>query len=374
MTSQDIVVIGAGPAGLAVSACLRDVGLAHTLLEREASVASTWRKHYERLHLHTVKGYSALPGMPWPAGTPQYPSREQVVAYFTRYAVERAIAPAFGVDVQSITRDTDRFTLITNSATLHPKFVVMATGYNGVPTRPSIPGIDTFDGSVVHSSEYCSAKAFSGLRTLVVGCGNSGAEIALDLAENGVDVSMVVRAPIHVVPRDLLGRPSQKTAVMLSRLPVGVRDAIIGPVLHLAVGDLSRWGIQRPAMGVQRMIEEHGRMPILDIGTIAMVKAGRIRVKSAVTSIAEHTVHFANNSAETFDAIILATGYTPGLERVVQGFDAIADDRHRPDRFGEESAIRGLFFVGFRNPSTGALREIALEALRVARQLKLQLL
>ena len=369
MVDSDVLVIGAGPAGLAVSACLRDRGVAHQLVEREQDVASTWRRHYTRLRLHTVKGYSALPGMPWPRGTPQYPSRDQVIAYLTRYSAERAVPPTFGVDVKRIARAADRFSVETNRGTLTPRFVVVATGYNGVPKAPAFPGLESFEGLVVHSRDYRDPAAFAGKRTLVVGCGNSGAEIALDLAEQGVAVSMVVRGPVHVVPRDLLGRPSQKTSVLLSRLPIGVRDALIGPVLRLAVGDLSRWGIVRPAIGVQRMIEEHGRIPMLDVGTIAMVKSGAIVVVPAVTGVSGSRVAFANGTTQAFDAIVLATGYTPGLERIVDGFDAIADRRGRPQRFAEETAIAGLYFVGFRNPPSGALREIALEAPRVADQI-----
>lgn len=373
MTAQDILVVGAGPAGLAVSACLRDAGLAHTLVERESDVASGWRRHYTRLHLHTIKEYSALPGMPWPAGTPRYPSREAVVAYLTRYAAERALAPMLGVEVRRIAREGDRFVVETDTTTFRPRFVVMATGYNGVPTIPEIPGVETFGGLVVHSRDYHDPRPFAGLRTLVVGCGNSGAEIALDLAEQGVAVAMVVRGPVHVVPRDLFGRPSQQSAVMMSRFPIGVRDAVFGPILKLAVGDLSRWGIVRPRVGPQRMIEEQGRVPILDVGTIAMVKAGRILVRPGVASVRGRVVRFVTGAEEAFEAMVFATGYTPGLERVVQGFDAIADARHRPHRFAEETAIPGLYFVGFRNPPTGALREIAREAPKVAASLKARL-
>lgn len=366
MPHSDVLVVGAGPAGLAVSACLRERGIEHALLERELEVASSWRRHYTRLHLHTVKQYSALPGMPWPDATPKYPSREQVVTYLTRYAAERAIAPTLGVDVKRIDREGDRFAVRTNTEVYRPRFVVVTTGYNGVPNRPHIPGIETFGGPVVHSRDYRDPLPFKGRRTLVVGCGNSGAEIALDLAEQGVATAMVVRGPVHVVPRDLLGRPSQKTTVMLSHFPIAVRDALVGPVLRLAVGDLSRWGIHRPTRGPQRIIETDGRIPILDIGTIAMVKSGRIAVVPGLTRVHGSVVHFTDGTEREFDAMVLATGYTPGLERIVSGFETIADARNRPHRFGEETDIPGLFFVGFRNPPTGALREIAREAPRVA--------
>jgi indole-3-pyruvate monooxygenase len=366
MSSSDVLVIGVGPAGLAVAACLRQQGVAHTVVTRDNSVAAAWRRHYERLHLHTVKRHSALPGTPWPASAPRYPSRQQVVDYLDAYAKAHHIQPQLGVEVQQVRRGPDRFEVQTSAGPLHPHTVVVATGYNGVPKRPDFAGADSFTGLSMHSRDYRNATPFKGRRTLVVGCGNSGAEIALDLAEHGVDVSMVVRGPVHVVPRDLYGRPSQATSVMLAPLPARVRDAIVGPVLRLAVGDLSRWGIHRPAMGPNQMIEEQGRIPMLDIGTVAMVKAGRIQVRPAVQQLNGERVRFADGREESYTGLVLATGYDTGLARFIEGFEAIADSRGRPHRFGQETGIPGLYFVGFRNPTTGALREIAREAPRVA--------
>jgi threonine dehydrogenase-like Zn-dependent dehydrogenase len=370
MQSEDILVIGAGPAGLAVAACLRREGLKHVVLEREANIGSAWHRHYDRLHLHTTKTYSGLPMMPWPKDMPRYPSRQQVVQYLQAYAVEHQIAPRLGVSVHAVQRAGGRFTVATSAGVMTPRVVVMATGYNGVPKLPSVPGQASFRGEAIHAGVYRNAAPYQGKRTLVVGCGNSGAEIALDLAEQGVDVAMVVRGPVHVIPRDLFGRPTQHTNVLLSHLPLGLRDAIAIAVTGLAVGDLSRWGIVRPAMGPNRMIEESGRVPILDLGTIAMVRRGKIRVLGAVQEILPDKVRFAGGAVHPFEAIIFATGYTPDLGKVIEGFDTIADARGRPHRFGEETSIAGLYFVGFKNPPTGALREIALEAPRVARSIR----
>jgi cation diffusion facilitator CzcD-associated flavoprotein CzcO len=251
-----------------------------------------------------------------------------------------------------------------------PRFVVMATGYNGVPKMPSVPGLEGFRGTAIHAGVYKNAAPYQGKRTLVVGCGNSGAEIALDLAEQGVDVAMVVRGPVHVVPRDMFGRPSQHTNVLLSHLPIGLRDKIAVAIVGRVVGDLSRWGIVRPTVGPNRMIEDFGRVPILDIGTIAMVKQGKIRVLPAVQEIVSDRVRFADGAEHPFEAIIFATGYTSSLRTTIEGFDAIADARGRPHPLGEGPAIDGLYFVGFRNPPTGALREIAREAPRVARDIR----
>ena len=370
MQPEDILVIGAGPAGLAISACLRREGLEHVLLEREGNIGSAWHRHYDRLHLHTTKTYSGLPMMPWPKGTPRYPSREQVVQYLQAYAAEHRIAPQLGVTVHMVKHRGDRFAVDTSAGVMAPRIVIMATGYNGVPKVPSVPGLESFRGTAIHAGVYKNAAPYQGKRTLVVGCGNSGAEIALDLAEQGVDAAMVVRGPVHVVPRDMFGRPTQHTNVLLSHLPLALRDAIATRIVGWVVGDLSRWGIVRPAVGPNRMIEESGRIPLLDLGTIAMVKQGKIRVVPAVQEILPDGVRFASGAVHPFEAIIFATGYTPGLGNVIEGFEAIADARGRPHRFGEETGIAGLYFVGFKNPPTGALREIALEAPRVARSIR----
>ena len=373
MPEPQVLVIGAGPAGLAVAACLRRAGVSFDQVDRDHTVAGTWGRHYDRLHLHTVKRFSALPGQPWPDDAPRYPSRQQVVDYLARYARTQGLQPRLGVQVHRVARSGSGFEVDTSAGLLRPRAVVVATGYNGVPKAPDFPGLDTFAGLVQHSRDYRNPQPFQGRRTLVVGCGNSGAEIALDLAEQGVDVTMVVRGPMHVVPRDLYGRPSQLTSVLLAPLPARVRDALVGPVLSWAVGDLSAHGIQRPALGPNQMIEQQGRIPLLDIGTIAMVKAGRIRVRPAVQQVLAGRVRFADGREEPFEGLVLATGYDTGLGTFIDGFDTITDARGRPHRFGEETAIPGLYFVGFRNPTTGALREIALEAPRVAAALKAKL-
>ncbi len=327
MRIEDVLVIGAGPAGLATSACLHRVGIAHEVIERSHEVGHMWQRHYDRLHLHTIKAHSDLPFMPWPKDTPKYPSRHQVVNYFQTYARLHGITPAFGIEVQQIQRIGNGFEVQTSAGIKQARVVVMATGYNQVKKIPDFRGLSTFKGPVVHTADYKNPAPFKGQRTLVVGCGNSGAEIALDLAEHGVDVSMVVRGPVHVTPRDMFGRPAQSTNIMLSKLPIGIRDIIATNALKLVVGDLSKWGIARPTMGPNRMIEQLGRVPILDIGTIAKVKAGQIQIRPGVQVIHRKQIQFADGSLHPYDAIIMATGYETGLSKLIAGFDAIADHR-----------------------------------------------
>ena len=377
--SSPAIVIGAGPAGLATAACLLRAGVTPLVLEARQAVGSSWRAHYDRLHLHTVRRHSGLPGMPMPEAWPDYPSRAQVVEYLESYAARFGIEPRFGQEVKRIARlpagdaapgeaaerTPARWEVTTQDAALRAQSLVIATGYNRVPTRPAIEGLASFGGEVIHSSEYKNGAHLAGKEVLVVGCGNSGAEIAIDLHEHGARPSLVVRGPIHVMPRDLLGRPSQETGILLSRLPLGIADRLAAATLRLAVGDLSRWGIRRPDKGPIRLIVEDGRVSMLDVGTLALIKRGRVRVLPGVTSFRAGGATFADGRTYPFSAVVLATGYETGLSGLFERSDTLLGARGRPRAFGE-AVLPGLYFVGFKNPPTGALREIAIEARRVA--------
>ena len=152
----DTIVIGAGPAGLAVGAALRARNLPFVVLERHDRVGSSWRGHYERLHLHTPKNHSALPFLDYPSSYPRYPSREQVVAYLDHYARAFDIQPHFGQDVVRCTPTAgDGWEVETQAAvTWRGRHLVVATGFNRVPCMPVQPGRDSFAGSILHSRDY----------------------------------------------------------------------------------------------------------------------------------------------------------------------------------------------------------------------------
>lgn len=363
-----ILVIGAGPSGLAVSACLKRHGEPHALIEREPTIGASWRRHYDRLHLHTAKEHSALPGMPFPASYPTYPSREEVVAYLDRYAAQMELDPWLGVEVTRARREGDAWHAQTRDGRRYRAHaLIVATGYNAVPNRAAWPGLSDFPGAVLHACEYKNGAPFEGRRVLVVGSGNSGAEIAIDLWESrAAEVAMSFRSPVHVVPRDAFGLPAQHLTILMSRLPTRLADKLSEPLRKLTVGDLSRWGIQRPEVGPLELLETTGRVPLIDIGTIALIKQGAITVHPDLARLDRDTVHFVDGRARAFDAIVLATGYRAGLSRWLECGPEVLDARGLPRVHGHESALPGLYFLGFRNPTTGNLREIALEAERIA--------
>jgi cation diffusion facilitator CzcD-associated flavoprotein CzcO len=363
--THDTLILGAGPAGLAVGACLRQAGASFEILERKEAVGATWRGHYDRLHLHTTKRHSALPGMPYPDGYPSYPSRAQVVEYLDAYATRFTLDPRFDESVTSVKTAAGGYDVESNGRTLRAKHVVVATGYNRTPLRPSWPGQEEFGGVVLHSREYKNGEPFRGKRVLVVGMGNTGGEIGLDLIEHGAQPSIALRSPVIVLPRDFLGRPTQITAILTRGLPRSVRDFLGAQVSRLAFGDLSRYGFGKPTFGPMTSIEVHKRIPLLDVGMVARVKEGAMRLMPDVKRFTQGGVVFADGKEEAFDAVILATGYRTGLEDLLH-VPGLLDDRGVPSSVHDAGRANGLFFVGFANVATGLLREIGFQARSVA--------
>lgn len=370
-TTGDVLVIGAGPAGLAATACLMRRGLRPQVVEQSDSVGSSWHAHYRRLHLHTVRWHSALPFVPFPRDWPRYVPREQVAGYLETYARKFGIAPAFGQEAVAIARDGAAWeTLCRSGRRFRSRTVVVATGANKVPHMPAFPGQPSFGGRVLHSREYRDAAPFAGRRVLVVGMGNTGAEIALDLAEQGVDVTLAVRSPVNIVLRDVLGRPTQVTAMLLSHLPNAVADAIAVAFRRLTVGDLRRYGLHTPAQSPLRQLREEGRTPVIDVGTLAMIKRGGIAVRPGIDSFTADGVRFTDGRTERFDAVIMATGYRPTLEALFPGITVPVDANGMPLSVTGSGPLEGVYFVGFdvRQPG-GLLRTIGLQARGVAERI-----
>ena len=239
MDGCETLVVGAGPAGLAVGAALRRKHVPFAMLERNEHVGSSWRRHYDRLHLHTPKRLSALPFVAYPRGFPRYPSRDQVVEYLENYARTFDLRPEFGVDVTRCIRTADdRWEVRTSRGIRRARHLVIASGFSRVPHRPSWPGLGDFAGAVLHSSEYTHGQRFRAQRVLVVGFGNSGAEIALDLAECGATARYRSAVRVNVVPRDVLRVPITYLALANRNLPPRVADRLNALTIRLAIGDL----------------------------------------------------------------------------------------------------------------------------------------
>ncbi len=366
----EILVVGAGPAGLASAKTLREAGHRVEVIDKSDRVGSSWRSHYERLHLHTVKSLSALPGLDFAAHLPQYVPRQGVVDYLQDYAAHAGIAPRFGAEAKAIvpTEGGGWLTTTVDGRSFRSSIVVVTTGANNVPFAPKIEGDDVFAGRILHSRDYRSGAAFAGRRVLVVGMGNTGAEIALDLAEHGVTVALSVRSPVNVVHRDVLGRPTQKTSMALARLPTALGDKVAAWLCDVTVGDLGRYGLVRSEISPMRQLREHGRTPVIDVGTLARIRSGDIAVFPGLAALAANGARFVDGRFVEADTLVLATGYRTGVEALFPASTVPVDESGLPTRMAGEGALAGIYFVGFDTRQAGGLlRTIGLQARELAR-------
>jgi cation diffusion facilitator CzcD-associated flavoprotein CzcO len=366
LAKPDAIIVGAGPAGLASAMAMRAAGLEVAVFEKADSVGAVWRRHYDRLHLHTDRKHSGLPGMAMPPSYPTYPSRLQVVEYFESYAARFDIRPVFNTVVSSIRRDGAQWCAQTAQGPICAPVVVMATGIADAPYRPSWPGSEVYRNPVIHSSEYRNPEPFAGKRVLVVGFGNSGGEVALDLADAGVDVALAVRGPVQILPRDLLGFPILAWAILYRPLPARLVDFINAPILRLAIGSIEKLGLRRAAKGPRQMVDEDGRVPLIDIGTLEKIRDGSIKIRGGIDRLTPEGMVFADGASDDFGAIILATGFRPDLRPLVPDVGGVFDGQGMPLVTGQATKAPGLYFCGQITSPTGQLREIGLEARRIA--------
>lgn len=201
----EVVVVGAGPAGIAVSAYLNKLGIKNVVLEKEDCCGSLWKKKtYDRLHLHLSKELCSLPFMPHANSATKYMPKNEFIQYLDKYVENFNIKPKFQTCVELAFLDDDEKKWNVKSRNVGSgekemyacDFLVLATGENNEGYIPKVVGFENFKGEMVHSSEYKSGEKYGGKKVLVVGSGNSGMEIAFDLSNYGSHTSIVVRSPV----------------------------------------------------------------------------------------------------------------------------------------------------------------------------------
>jgi len=364
--TPEIAIVGGGSAGLATAALLRSEGRRPLVLEAGPEPGAAWRMRYDRLRLHTPRLLSGLPGLPIPRRYGRWVARDDLLEYFQRYAETHGLDLRTGTRVDRIERDGDAWRLETSTGPLQTDTVIVATGYNGVPYLPEWPGREGFSGELVHSSAYMNPVPYRDRDVLVVGAGNSGAEIAHDLADGGVRRSRLsVRTPPQIVRRSTAGIPAQLLGMAIKHMPPHWVDPITKTQRRLSIPDLSARGLPRPEHGVRTSFIATGTTPILDVGIVDAVKHGRVEVVAAVESFDGPDVLLADGSRIAPDAVIAATGFRAGLDELVGHLDVLTP-RGLPTKTDGEPALPGLWFVGFTPTLGGQLREGSVAARKVA--------
>jgi cation diffusion facilitator CzcD-associated flavoprotein CzcO len=346
---NQVVIIGAGPAGLAAALCLSDLSITSVVLDRADQVGASWRSRYDGLRLNTGRRYSHLPKRPYPNGTPLFPTRDQVVAHLEEHAGERGIELRLNTPVERVVRrKPSGWGVVTPDGIIGTAHVVVATGYAHTPFLPDWPGAASFSGAVLHSSTYRNPTPFAGKRVVVVGAGSSGMEIAHDLATGGAGkVWLSVRTPPNVMPRmGPAGRSNDVVSRPLFHLPPRLADAISRRARLATFGDLSEFGLPIPEEGpFSRAHRLHVAPSMVDPEVIDAFRDGSIEVVDALTAFEGSSVVLTDRTRLDADVVIAATGYRTGLEPLV-GQLGVLTDAGVPSAGGDVHAEPGLWFLG----------------------------
>jgi putative flavoprotein involved in K+ transport len=366
---EDAIVIGGGFAGLSAASELRRHGFDPVVLERSGAVGQSWRARHEHLRLNTWRVVTRLPGSAVPRRAGPWPRRDDLVAHLERYATDERISVRTGVEACSIERSGEAWRVETSAGTLEARVVIVATGHDRVPVLPDWPGTNSYLGELIHSSAYRSSRPFRGRDVLVVGVGNSGSEIATDLASSGAArVRLAVRTGVNLFGPSFLGIPITAWAYVLRYAPTRWADLVSGLTERIRYGDLIALGVVPAPWGVATEMRVKGKGPVLDRGFSSAIRDGGIEVVGAVARFEGAEVVLASGDRLHPDTVIAATGYRAGLEALV-GHLVELDRWGRPAcrDTGIDPAAPGLYFVGYSLPLTGQLPEMARTARRVAR-------
>jgi putative flavoprotein involved in K+ transport len=365
--SADAVVIGSGPAGLAVARQLdHRHGVQTLVVDRAAAPAISWRKRYDNFRLNTTGFLSHLPGQRIPLTAGRWPTKEDMVRYFDRYVERQNIDVRLGCEVLRVDRSGDGWQLDTSSGEIRARAVILATGNYSAATIPPWPGLNGFNGDIVHSGTFTNGWPYRGRDVLVVGAGNSAADIAVQLANAGARrIWLAVRTPPHLVRRAIGPFPSDLFLELFSRVPAGVVDPVFARLNRLMWGDLARYGFGRPPLGLKASVERRGRIPTLADELIDVVRLGRVKVVSAVDAIAGDGVILADGTSVAPQVVIVATGFGTDLQGLVGHLDVL-DEAGNPRGGFASSLGRGMFAIGYGIPPSGPLRAIRRKATPLA--------
>ncbi|MEB3438051.1 NAD(P)/FAD-dependent oxidoreductase [Pseudomonas sp. A2] len=329
----DVVIIGAGQAGLACGWHLKQQGLNFLILDEQSEPGGNWRNYYDSLELFSPAAYSALPGMPFPGAPSHYPARDEVVRYLHQYAALFQLPVLQGIHVTRVEQGNEGFQITAASGQRFlGRAVVVASGAFSRPYIPSIPGLENFSGTRLHSADYRNAEAFSGQRIVVIGAANSAVQIAYDLAKVAI-VTLATREAIRFVPQRILG------------------------------ADFHSWlkwtGLERTSW-----LNDQST-PVLDDGTYRKaLKAGFFNQATMFNQVTSTGIVWADGQHEAVDSLLFATGFRPNLP-FLEALPVVNERGHVMQREGRAMHVPGLYFVGLpkqRNFASATLRGVGPDA------------
>lgn len=378
MESQlSVCVIGAGVSGLTVIKHLIDRELAFDCYEMGSAIGGNWRYDndnkrspaYASLQIDTSKGRFAYSDFAMPKKWPVYPHHSQVLEYLEAYATQFGLTEriSFGHEVLAVqpvdgewevtTKDLSSGTESTQRYTA----VIVASGHHWDPNVPD--SADPFEGETMHAQTYRTPERFIGKDVVIVGVGNTGADIASELSWHAKSVTLSMRSGVHVLPRYIFGRPLDSFSTRLSsQLPLAVQRVVYRLLLQVARGSQASYGFPAPDAPI---LSQH---PTVSSDLLGLVKDGQITVRGDISRFTVDEVVFVDGKRARADVVIYATGYRISFPFLHD--DVFASEANRVRLYKQIVPLDtpGLFFVGLIQP-VGALPPLAEQQARWVSQL-----
>ena len=352
-----VCVVGAGPAGLSLSRAFLAQGVPFDVYERHRDVGGLWDQSnpgspvYDSAHFISSKTQSYFHDFPMPEDYPDYPSHAQVLAYLRAFADAYRLREhiRFDAGVTSAVPEGAGWKVTLSGGEVRSyASLVCANGTNWHPTMPTYPGV--FAGEIRHTQTYRSPEELRGKRVLIIGAGNSGADIACDAARTAAKAFLSVRRGYHFIPKHIFGKPADVFAAESPRMPRWLEQRVFGALLRLLNGDVRRLGLPKPD---HRIFETH---PILNTQVLHYLAHGDLSAMPDVERFAGRTVTFKNGATEEIDLVLCATGYAWSIPYVPP--EEFRWKGQRPDLylaiFSRENPR--LYVMGYLETNNGAYR------------------
>jgi putative flavoprotein involved in K+ transport len=319
MENYDVIVVGAGQAGISIGYFLKNKGLSFILLDSNHRIGESWRKRYESLVLFTPRQYSSLPGMQMEGSLDEFPSKDDMADYLEKYVSHFNLPVKLNTSVLKINKNLNDFEVTTNQGVIHSRQIVIASGAFQKPSIPSfMSNLDEKNLFQIHSSSYHSPNQLRNGSVLVVGGGNSGAQIAVELAKER-NVTLAVSHPFKFLPLRFLGKSIFKWLEMVGLLYAGI-DTKKGKWFHKQSD------------------------PIFGSDLKKLISDNRIMIKPRVIKADGNVVMFEDNRTQVVENIIWSTGFIPSYEWI--NIDGVTSPNGKPIHERGVSPIKGLYFIG----------------------------
>lgn len=377
-TSPEVLVIGAGPAGIACADALQRAGVPYLVIDRAPIIASTWHSLYPSLKLNTTRFYSHLPRARFPLSYGMFPSARQYYDYLLKYVQKHRFNIRLGITVKRVSKDGEQWRVETSEGVAHYRAVICATGVYGRPVMPHIEGLDRFKGRVLHAHDFKHPHQVTGQNVLVVGNGPSGIDIAVASAHTAKHVKIAIRSGVTLIQRYPLGLPKHAWMMLAEHLPSAWCERLM-KLSNRGYQESERYGLV-PPKGKKSLTAYQGR-ELLDA-----VKKGIVYLVTAPIAFDEQNVTLADGEVICPDVVIMATGYEPVLHEYLdvdmqfsetyyeasalcewnltgngqRGFPMLDRSTHPNGR--EVQGQKGLYIVGVHYKGKGAMYNFNVEA------------